>query len=194
MPELPGEPELIVSCPHCAARVTVSLAAEAREYECWSCRAAFAMPAMTLAPLEEASPDVPEDRRDESADELDGVRIRRLAAERRAAWRSRSHVLIVAGVMAVATGQLVILAAQTLDRGVGAATTFYALGAALALLVTTRLLRRAAAMRRQIEAAARHPDPDAPPDFTPLGDGSQRWRRLEQLKKGDSPPFRGDTD
>jgi hypothetical protein len=37
-------------------------------------------------------------------------------------------------------------------------------------------------MKREIEASSHHDDPDRPPDFRSLSDGSQRWNNLNDVK------------
>lgn len=184
MSRMPEPVELVVSCPHCGERVSVELSSEPRQYLCPSCGQAFEMPAVQLArpTFEYADAQTPDDRQDEFMDELDGMRICQLAAARRAAWRTRSWVLIAAIGMGTAAAQLVLMSATSLKNGSTSWAATYAASAVLALLVCTRLLARARRMKRQIEQEAQHDEPTKPPDFSKLGDGSQRWKNLEGLK------------
>lgn len=184
MAEAPQPVELVVSCPHCGDRVSVELSDETKRYLCPTCGQPFEMPPTRLATptLDDAGDEVPDDRQAEFLDELDGMRIRQLAAARRAAWRTRSWVLIAAIGMGTAAAQLVLMSASAF-RGAGSRWGIaYAGSAALALLVCTRLLSRARRMKRQIEREMHRDEPNVPPDFSRLNDGSQRWRNLESMR------------
>jgi DNA-directed RNA polymerase subunit RPC12/RpoP len=183
----PKPVELVVACPHCGQRVAVELADVARSYICPGCGQTFEMPAMQLAmpTLDYADPDAPDDRQDEAMDELDGLRIKQLATARRAAWRTRSWVLITAIGAGTGAAQLVLMSAQSFRAGATDWGVAYAVSALLALMLCTRLLVRARRMKRQIEEQSHHDKPSRPPDFSELSDGSQRWKNLSALQAGE---------
>ncbi|HMO27239.1 MAG TPA: hypothetical protein PKB10_13330, partial [Tepidisphaeraceae bacterium] len=158
MPDAPDPIELIVSCPHCAARVTVELSSEDRQYQCWHCGQDFEMPPMQLAnpaaspSSTEITDDAPEPD-NPTDDELDGNRIRRLSLARRAAWRTRSYVLILALAGFVVAIQLMFMAAATMRSGVTLTTLLYAAAALVSLIVASRAWKRAQRIKREIEAS-----------------------------------------
>jgi DNA-directed RNA polymerase subunit RPC12/RpoP len=185
MSDAPDPIELIISCPHCGGRVTVEVASEPREYQCWNCGQDFEMPPMQLAIPAASSSEITDDTpdtHDPTDDELDGNRIRQLSLARRAAWRTRSYVLILAMAGFVVAVQLMFMAAATVRTGINLSTVLYALAALIALTVASRAWKRAQRMKREIEASSHHDDPDRPPDFRSLSDGSQRWNNLNDVK------------
>ncbi|MGD1276417.1 MAG: hypothetical protein ABR964_04240 [Tepidisphaeraceae bacterium] len=118
---------------------------------------------------------------DAGSDELDGMRIRRLAALRRAAYRSRSYCLIALGVCLVGAVQLVINAIHRLWLGGGwVRPVLYVMAAAGLLALGTWCAHLAVKFGRQAKQSSILP-PTSPPDFSILDDGSQRTRHLEQL-------------
>jgi ABC-type nickel/cobalt efflux system permease component RcnA len=115
--------------------------------------------------------------------ELDGQRIRQLAALRRGAIRARSWCLITAGVCLVGAIQLVIFSVQ-LIRAPGSAwlrIPCYLMVAAAGLWLTVYFLRRARVLKREIGRSALG-QPETSPDFSQLSDGSQRWKNLEDIR------------
>ncbi len=118
---------------------------------------------------------------DDRAAELDGLRIRQLATLRGAAYRSRSHAVIAMLVCAVAMVQAgIFLAQQLMHVGFGWRVLVYA-GIVVAGGFGTRFfMRRAIALHREA-TQTQLPAPTTPPDFSTLGDGSQRWKNLEEL-------------
>ena len=115
-------------------------------------------------------------------DELSELRIRQLATLRRAAYRSRSHAVIAAVACAVVAVQLAMMAVREWrSAGASAWALLY-----VALVVPCGVgggffYRRA--MRLNEEAKRSHlSDPEATPDFSTLGDGSDRWRNLEDVR------------
>jgi hypothetical protein len=119
-----------------------------------------------LEPMDEAS----------SQNHLDTRRIGRLAAARRSAYRSRSYCLIGAGGCFVGAGELVYLA---LDAGILRRIGYIA-GAIVLVWLGWRLVRMSMAFFH--EAKKSEPaEPDGPPDFSKLSDGSQLAQNLENL-------------
>jgi hypothetical protein len=115
--------------------------------------------------------------------ELDGVKIRQFTALRRSAIRMRSWLLIGAAVCAVGAMQLLILAVQLAhrNRSWGVWQTLYIAIAGLAVFGIRHFLRKAGRYKREIEKPLLK-DPEAPPDFSTLGDGSDRWKNLEDIR------------
>jgi hypothetical protein len=133
-------------------------------------------------PPEPDAPEAPAARaRAHAQAELDGVRIRRLAAARRALYRQRSYCIVAAGFCAVAAGELAWTAIALFSaagwRLRPGAYLLLAMGSTFAAI---DFARRAVRLHRLAGRSAL-PEPAAPPDFSPLGDGSQRWRNLEEM-------------
>jgi hypothetical protein len=113
--------------------------------------------------------------------ELDGLRIRQLSTMRRAAYRSRSHAVVAMLVCVVA----VVQAAIDLIGDVRHAAIGWRIPVYLAFIVAGTVgaiffARRASALHREAKATRLQP-PATPPDFSTLGDGSQRWPNLEDI-------------
>ena len=119
---------------------------------------------------------------DPHQDELNGVRIRQLAALRRAAYRSRSYCIIAIGVCAV--GIVQIGYELLLARRSGATALrqiLYILGAIALLGIGIQCLKWAIHFHKQAKESRLAP-PAKPPDFSNLSDGSQRTRNLENIE------------
>ena len=153
-------PPIAYACPTCGQPVEVTPLADVRYVTCPSCGDEFSVPAA----------DVPGAiTRD---DELDGLRIRQLATARRAAYRARSYAIIAAAVCLVATGQFLWI--------VRTAPLRYALFAAASLAGFVYFAR----MARRLNEEATRPtlaEPVREPDFTSLGDGSEAWKKLNDI-------------
>ena len=132
---------------------------------------------LVRAVTEEDEP-IPTDDRDAK---LDGVRIRQLAAMRRAAYRSRSHAVIAMLVCVVAAMQATIYLIQhLLHVGFGGRVVLYAAIVIAGSFGAIFFARRALALHHEA-IQSRVSEPTTPPDFSTLGDGSQRWKDLENL-------------
>ncbi len=175
-------------CPECGEAFDAERNPPARGFlQCPSCGAQFVV---SDEPVDDAfnEPDrepseirIDEDR---GADELDGVRIRKLTALRRAAFRARTHTLVGAVVCAVAVVQSVILTIREVyAAGINAWSATYLLLAAIAGVGCPYFFRRSRAIGREIgemSSATSEPLPGEP-DFSPLSDGSQHSRNLDQM-------------
>jgi hypothetical protein len=118
----------------------------------------------------------------EPTDELDGLRIRQIAAARRAAYRARSYCVIGTAGCAVAAIQLAWMAVTvTRQSGLTRMAIAYAMFAIVAFCIATYFGRRAAAFHREAKAS-QSSSPLPPPDFTSLSDGSSRWKNLEDIR------------
>lgn len=158
-------------CPHCSQTVQIMPADVAAEWTCPHCGQTFV--------VGESSESLDDGGR---ADELDGVRIRQLSHARRSAYRARSFCLIGALFCAVGVVQLTLdLLAAVLRHEAGWLSVALAIVDGLLLWGMLHLLR--AARRLGIEARRSTLEPtDHPPDFSSLGDGSQRFDDLEKMR------------
>ena len=115
------------------------------------------------------------------SDELDGVRIRQIAAARRAAYRVRSYCIIAAFAFAIVVIQLVWMTTTAIrTTGLTSFAVGYLLLATCACMGAVYFLRRAVSLHRETKASAMTPA-SAQPDFSTLGDGSSRWKHLEDI-------------
>lgn len=180
-----------VFCPYCAAAQDAAPGERAQLLVCGSCGRTFILPAAdgSTPPVARVGGEdgfividdsAQSDGAADESDELDGVRIRQLAQARRAAYRSRSYCLIGSAVAAAAAGQLVYKAIVNVRiAGWSIAPILYLAIVGPALYLAWRLLCRARKIGQEARASLLV-EPTAPPDFGPLSDGSQVWRRLEQ--------------
>ena len=112
---------------------------------------------------------------------MDGIRIRQLALERRATYRARSYCVIASATCAVIVVQLVWMAIRHMRLlGVGMRPIGYLLFALLATLGCIFFLRRATELHR--EATTKPAMASQAPDFSTLDNGSERARRLEDVR------------
>ena len=115
------------------------------------------------------------------AAELDGLRIRQLAAERRAIYRQRSYCVIFAAFCAVAAAQLIWSAVrETRVAGWSGKAMMFAGGALFAAIGAAYIACQALKLHRQAKRPA-ITDPAESPDFSTLSDGSQRWKNLHDM-------------
>ncbi|MGA3066808.1 MAG: hypothetical protein ABSF29_08180 [Tepidisphaeraceae bacterium] len=118
---------------------------------------------------------------DASQDELDGVRIRKLAALRRAAYRSRSYCIIAGVACGVGVVQLLDDALHDWDYDPDHLRPVAYFAAAMVLVALGIVfLRWAIRLNREAKRSSLAP-PGKPPDFSTLSDGSQRARNLENM-------------
>jgi hypothetical protein len=118
---------------------------------------------------------------DPSQDELDGLRIRQLAALRRAAYRSRSYCFIAFAAAVVAAIQLIVNAVHHLQWHQSIRRPLLYLCAAITLLVAARFFALLTLKFHREANPPPLPPPTTKPDFSPLGDGSHHAKNLEQL-------------
>ncbi len=131
-----------------------------------------------------ASPDDHPAASNEATDELDGVRIRQLAALRRSTYRARSFAIIFAiGGFVVAIKLVLMTIASFHTSGVGPWSLGFLMFAIVAMMVGGHFARRAMELHREAnEPAPMPPAPPDGPDFSTLSDGSQQWKNLEDIK------------
>jgi ribosomal protein L37AE/L43A len=153
-----------VSCPHCSEQF-VAGSADGEEHD------EHAREALE-AKLRE--------RQDES--ELDAIRIRQLSVVQRTAARTRNYYIVGMLLLIATAGQLIfkacIRAKYHLFGFRGWAYLFFA---AAALVACVYVFRRVMEATREIHTTGLE-EPQTPPDFSSLSDGSQHWKNLEEMK------------
>ena len=119
-----------------------------------------------------------------SDDHLNANRIRQMAALRRGAIRTRSWCVIAMAGCVVGAAQFIFNVIHRWPitanlRGI-LISILYLLCALALLAAAIHFLRLAIRFHREARQSALGP-PDGPPDFTPLQDGSQIVRNLEDM-------------
>jgi uncharacterized Zn finger protein (UPF0148 family) len=172
MAEDESQPVVAVECPGCG--VVVEVGAGAGEVVCPGCGTMFVVAGVDDRAREEAV------ARRES--ELDGLRMRHVIVQRRAAARSRTYAVLGAGVCAMGAVKLVMMARREVGlHGWGMGEVAYGVVAVLAIVGAVYFVGRAAYWGRESRAGV-IPEPEGEPDFSTLGDGSQRARDLEDIR------------
>jgi hypothetical protein len=119
---------------------------------------------------------------DDRSAELNELRIRQLATLRRSAYRSRSHAVIAMLVCIVAMAQAAVLLAQHLIQiGMGWRPVIYTMFVVGGAGGGWFFARKAMVLHRETKQSYIQ-SPTEPPDFSTLGDGSQRWKNLEEIQ------------
>jgi len=172
-------------CPGCGQVVEATPGAVARLVDCPACEERFLIQA---ADGSMEIPETPELTDEEKAEarlgELDGLRLRHLVVVRRAAIRSRTYAVVGMVCCLMLVVKLVMMARDE-ARVVGwhgRQGSFVACAVA-ALAGAGYFARRAAYWGRE-SRAAKMPEPEGPPDFSTLSDGSQHARNLEEMGGG----------
>jgi DNA-directed RNA polymerase subunit RPC12/RpoP len=122
--------------------------------------------------------------------ELSELRIRNVASLRRGAYRGRSYLIIAAGVCAVAAAKLTQMALVGWRSGLRLAAIGDALFAVTAIIGFVMIWQKIMALTAEIRASELG-DPEFPPDFSNLGDGSQRIADLEAMTTRVEAPVTG---
>ncbi len=117
---------------------------------------------------------------DANRDDLDANRIRQVTKLRRAAYRSRGFLLIGSAFCAVLAVQLIWNSVGRFRGGSFVIASSYLMAASILFALAWLALKRAQHFKREADATALH-DPKTPPDFSPLRDGSQAWKNLEDM-------------
>ncbi len=178
-------------CPHCGGQVQAIPSDRPQVLDCPHCNQPFVLPAagqqLAVAQVrgqeEFVTDDTPAPHND---DDLDGSRIRRVAMLKRTAYRSRSYCVIIAIGCLAGAGQCIWNVVTAIRfPAAGTATAYGVIGLWMAatagcIYLGNRFYRRAGKYAREAEATSLS-EPAAPPDFTALSDGSQRWKNLERL-------------
>jgi len=162
-------------CPVCGGRLLIAPSTVEQITSCPLCHEDVTIP-----------PIVDEDHADLSAvhlddDELDARRIQQRSTLRRAIYRSRSYAIIAAVVCVVATVQLGQFAYRAIlaNNAVWAVAYLFAMiGSAVGSIY---FYRRALALHQE----TKRPElsaPEQPPDFSTLGNGSEQWQKLHDVR------------
>ena len=166
------------ACPQCGAAFDATPTDVAQEIACRHCGTLTVVPA-AAGEIGSVADSPPADDRE---DELSGLRIRQLAAARRAAYRSRSHCVVGALVCVVAVVQLTWNGVRSLlASGFGARPIVYLLVAGIAVRGAVFFFRKAMELDREAKRSDL-PAATGEPDFTPLSDGSQQWKNLDEVR------------
>jgi hypothetical protein len=113
--------------------------------------------------------------------DLSTDRVRNLSKSRRAMLRIRSWCVVATASFAVAVIQLGLLIASHLQHsGWFWKPVVYAIMLPAAAFGAVHFARRAAAIGRELRKPVLD-DPATPPDFSTLSDGSQQWKKLEEM-------------
>ena len=177
--ELPLDVEpTLVACPECAGEVEVTRQPWAQQITCPHCQGSFVVAAIDGS-IELSEEQREEHRTEDAQRELDNVRMRNLATGRMAAYRARSYAIIGAVACAVGAVQLVLMA---LDRSNGITwRVAYSFLIVLAVWGLIFCFRRARDFHRETKLTLLK-EPDHPPDFSTLSDGSQRWDDFRKIR------------
>jgi DNA-directed RNA polymerase subunit M/transcription elongation factor TFIIS len=170
-------------CPNCGQILHAERGEVARLLQCPACSELFVIPALDgSTDLPDAAVATEEQKAHSELQELNSLRMRHLIVTRRTAIRTRTYY--VAGAVSCLVGaiQLAIMTVTEV-RIVGwhLRQVSFVLFAIAALYLAAYLFKGAAHWGRQSQAA-KIPDPETPPDFTPLSDGSQHAKNLEHLE------------
>ena len=167
----------VTFCPDCGGSLTAS-EADSLSLICLGCGRTFDLSAEDA----DAASSLRGAGATADADHLNSLRIRQLAAARRAAYRARSYSVIATAACVVMTGQLAWMTFRHVHAsGWGKQPIGYVLFALLAVLGIGYFTLRAAELHREAKKSALS-DPVAPPDFSTLDDGSKRVRNLEDVR------------
>lgn len=115
------------------------------------------------------------------ASELSELRIRQIATLRRALYRSRSHAIVIMIALVVVAVQLAWMTYASLRRGSVKTGAALSVACVACLVGALHFYRRAVALHEEAKRTLLA-EPSDPPDFSTLGDGSQRWKDLEELR------------
>ena len=184
-PPAPPESDIsLFACPHCAQPVAVDPAEPGPFINCPYCGVEFAIPAAADEPEGDE-----EEQRARAADEesrqseLDAMRIRQLSTARRAAIRARTYLFVGIALAVSGSAELIHKAVLRIRyEHVWDWRTFAVIAGALACMpLAAFFFSRWRALGREL-ARPTLDDPATPPDFSPLGDGTDRWKNLEDVR------------
>jgi hypothetical protein len=174
-----------LACPHCGQPIAFAPSDVPQRLTCPNCAGEFVAPAAdgSIGVIDDEDDESqPEDPRDLPEDELSAIRIRQIAAGRRATYRARSYCIIAAGVCAVAIAQLVwMIVQQFRAAGWGMQCTGYALFALLGVQGVFYFAIRAVRLHREATHSSLT-QLTQDPDFSTLDNGSKRVENLEDVR------------
>lgn len=173
--------EQAYTCPHCQTLLDVTPGPLPQDVVCPHCSGLTVIPA--IAGEDEAARDgEPTEPASDREDELSALRIRTLSAEKRAAYRSRSYCVIAAIGCVVAMVQLALYGVSAFrTSGFGLAGIAYLLVAVLSLYGAIYFFRKAMVFDREAKRSVL-PETTEEPDFSALSDGSDQWKKLEDVR------------
>ena len=178
-----GETDVRFRCPGCDEEVDVSADAVGQLVRCPYCSSGFfaAHGHTHAAVVDDTEPPPADDR--PPADELNAVRIRQLSTLRRATLRTRSWWVIAALLALSATLDLLYKTVRYVGHvhAWGWRPTLLAGCGIFAAMAVAYAARQAARLGREA-AVSTSPPPTDPPDFSPLGNGADRWRALDHVR------------
>ena len=112
--------------------------------------------------------------------DLDGLRIRSLSADRRGLYRARTYYIL--GMGGCVFGIYLILnelVHGSFNRVGQLSMVMLAIGCAMGVPF---FWKKIAELHEELRKPTLK-DPDQPPDFEPLSDGSQTWKQLEEMNR-----------
>jgi hypothetical protein len=118
-------------------------------------------------------------------DDLDGLRIRQVYQLRRSIYRARRYWLVGMGICIVAAGQIVWKLFTSSPGSMGVSNAHAAVLAIACLVGAVFCIRQAAQLGRSARQSTLQ-EPEQPPDFSSLSDGSQHWKNLEAMGHDDA--------
>jgi hypothetical protein len=180
-PPAPGEAQTF-ACPDCGEPIQAAPGPVPRLLDCPACEERFLIPAL------DGSTDLPTDPEPTEAEhaaraqsELDGLRMRHMVVTRRTAIRSRTYAILGAALCVMGAVKLVMMTVQDIRAaGWGRWPAAFMIGAIACCCGMAYFLGRAAHWQRE-SRAEKMPEPETPPDFSTLSDGSQYAKNLENL-------------
>lgn len=172
----PAAERAFPACPECGGVLQSIDPSSPRLVRCSACgRETF------LAEDADDDEEVPLENPTHREDELDGMRIRQLSTARQAAYRARSYAVIAAVVAAVAAGDLIYYAWMRMHVGDwGLWTITYLAIAIVCIGLAILFLKRAADLHREAQTSPLT-NPASAPDFSQLSDGTDQWKKLEEV-------------
>ena len=176
-----------LACPHCGQPIAFVPIDTPQRLTCPNCGGEFvtsAPPAdgSSSFPVVDDEEPEPQEPSDLPEDELSAIRIRQIAAGRRATYRARSYCIIATGVCAVATVQLAwMIVQQFRATGWKMQCTGYALFALLGVQGVFYFAVRAARLHREAKQSSLT-EYTHEPDFSTLDNGSKRVQNLEDVR------------
>ncbi len=186
MTEFPEQPLPELACPACGLPVARPVDMMQNLLVCPHCGHQFFIeiaPADEIGEDDAAARDALERKLEAEQNrerDLDGKRIRALSTERRAMYRTRS--VLILGIAGCGFGIYLIaneLLHQSFSRSGRTAMLVLAIGCAMGVpFFWKKIVALQAELRKPMML-----DPTEPPDFEPLGDGSQTLRQLEEMHR-----------
>jgi DNA-directed RNA polymerase subunit RPC12/RpoP len=177
--QFPDAEPAAYTCPQCGEAVAADDEMVTNLLQCPNCGEQFFRPSSDPSGADEPTDEGEANREDE----LDGQRIARRSSLKRALYRSRSYATVFAVGFGLLLGHtLWLLAAEVRSHGVTRWGVLYLLFAIACGWISRLAFRRTVALNAEARQMT-VPEPDEPPDFSTLRDGSQTARRLDDMHK-----------